>query len=336
MQTLVILNPNAGSADEVPRLRELVSGLPGLEVRETEGPGHAETLARAAVRDGCRTVIAAGGDGTLNEVLNGLAEDFSAVRLGVLPLGTGNDFARTLRIPDDTEGAVQILHRGHVRRIDVARCTWGDGERRHFINMSVGGFAAAVNQAMDPEIKRRWGALSYARSAAGALSDLEAYRCRIEIDGGERLDLALYLLVVANARFVASGIPAAPRAEPDDGALDLVAFPEMPPGQIAALIPRTLLGNHQDDERLTFRRACRLRVESEPPMPFNVDGEQCASTPIEFELLPGVLEVLAGPEEDAAEQAEAVQDARVQDAGAQDAAAQDAGPLSRSPATAAR
>jgi diacylglycerol kinase (ATP) len=300
METLVILNPHAGSADEVPRLRELVSGLPGVEVCETEGPGQAETLAREAVRDGCRTVVSAGGDGTLNEVLNGLADDFSAVRLGILPLGTGNDFVRTVGIPQEPEGAVQVLHRGRTRRLDVARCTWAGG-RRHFLNMSVGGFSAAVNEAMDGEVKRRWGAFAYARSAAGALGDLESYRCGIELDGGvpdggERLELDLYVLVVANARFVASGIPVAPRAEPDDGVLDLVAFPEMPPAQIAALVPRTLLGNHGDDERLTFRRARRLEVVSEPPMPFNVDGEPCATTPIVFELLPRALEVVVGTE----------------------------------------
>jgi diacylglycerol kinase (ATP) len=304
MQTLVILNPNAGSADEVPRLRQLVAGLPDLEVRETEGPGHAEALARDAVRSGCRTVVSAGGDGTLNEVLNGLAEDFSAARLGVLPLGTGNDFARTIHVPAEPEAAVQVLHRGCGRRIDVARCTWGDGEQRYFVNMSVGGFAAAVHQAMDPELKRRWGSLSYARSAAEALTELAAYRSRLTFDGGEELDLDLYLLVVANARFVASGIPAAPTAEPDDGALDVIAFPEMPPGQIAALVPRTLLGNHQDDERLTFRRTRSLRVESEPPMPFNVDGEPCAMTPVTFELLPRALEVLVGPDEAGAKKAD--------------------------------
>ena len=128
MHTLVILNPNAGSADQVPRLRRLLAGQPGFEVRETEGPGDAETLAREAVRDGVATVVAAGGDGTLNEVLNGLADDLSAARLGVLPLGTGNDFARTVGVPEETEAALQVLHRGRTRRIDVARCAWGDGE----------------------------------------------------------------------------------------------------------------------------------------------------------------------------------------------------------------
>jgi len=298
VHTLVILNPNAGSADPVPRLRRLLAGQPGFGVRETEGPGDAETLAREAVRDGVATVVAAGGDGTLNEVLNGLADDLSAARLGVLPLGTGNDFARTVGVPEETEAALQVLHRGRSRRIDVARCAWGDGERRLFLNMSVGGFATAVDELMDGDGKRRWGGLAYALSAVEALSELTAHATRLTLDGEERLELDLYLLVVANARFVASGIPAAPDARTDDGVLDVLAFPEMPPARLAALVPRTLLGRHPEDDEVTVRRARRLEVASEPPMRFNLDGEPGPTTPLSFELLPRALEVVVGPRVD--------------------------------------
>lgn len=308
MDTLVILNPNAGSADEVPHLEGLLEEIPGVEVCATERPGHARELAEKAIVDGCRTVVSAGGDGTLNEVLNGLARDFSAVRLGVLPLGTGNDFVRSIFVPDDVEKALDVLRRGDSRKVDVGRCTWsrsdGSEEVRHFLNMSVGGFAVAINEVMDEGVKKFWGPLSYARSAAGALSELEAFRSTLHLHGGEDLEMNLYLLVVANARFVASGIPAAPQAEPDDGCFDIIAFPEMPLAQIAALIPPTLRGEHMEHELVTVRRTRSLRVVSEPKMEFNVDGEQCASTPVTFEILPQVLEVLVGEPEDRPEQLE--------------------------------
>lgn len=308
MKTVVILNPEAGKANQVPRLRELLDRLPDVLVRETEGPGHARDLAHEAAEQGCATVVSAGGDGTLNEVLNGLAPDFSRSRLGVLPLGTGNDFVRSIGVPPDPEKAVEVLRAGHVRPVDVARATFtGDGGemlQRYFLNMSAGGFSTAVGQAMDPELKQRWGALSYALSAAGALPELTPYRARLRMqpeegrdgaDAEEELEIALYVLIVANARYVASGIPAAPEARLDDGRLDVVAFPEMPPSRIAALIPQALLGRHPESDVVTVRRAHRLELEAEPPMPFNVDGEPAGTTPVTFEILPRALEVVSAP-----------------------------------------
>jgi len=315
MRTVVILNPTAGSADDVPHLRELLADFADTEIWETEAEGHGRELAQRAVRGGATQVVSAGGDGTLNEVVNGMATDFSAARLGILPLGTGNDFVRSIFVPDDVEYAVKILRRGNTQGIDVGRCTWGsaaaDGpgggtpeHERYFLNMSVGGFAAAVDEEMDEDVKRLWGGLSYARSAAGALSDLEAFSSRLQLNGGEELDLDLYLLVVANARYVASGIPAAPRAEMDDGSFDVIAFPEMPMARIAALIAPTLRGEHLEHELVTVRRTRSLKVISRPEMEFNVDGEKCAHTPISFEVLPQALEVVVGEPEDRPEQAE--------------------------------
>ena len=126
---------------------------------------------------------------------------------------------------------------------------------------------------------------------------------RLELRGGEELEMGLYLLVVANARFVASGIPAAPRAEPDDGCFDVIAFPEMPLSQIAGLVPTTLRGEHLDHELVTVRRTRSLEVTSEPPMHFNVDGEQCAVTPLSLEILNQALEVVVGRPEDRPEEA---------------------------------
>jgi diacylglycerol kinase (ATP) len=298
---VVIFNPLAGSADDVASWRRRLERRPGWAVWETEGPGDGRELARRAVAEGASTVVAAGGDGTLNEVLNGLAptdgEGFPAVRLGVLPLGTGNDFVRSLGIPGDAEAALAVLDAGSTHRVDVARVRFADGRRRCFLNMSAGGFSAAVGEAMDADGKRRWGALSYALSAAQVLGELQPFASRLSIDG-ETLELPLYLLLVANARYVAGGIPAAPAARLDDGHLTVVAFPEMPPVQIAALLPRTLLGLHEEHEAVLVRRARRVEVDSRPAMPFNVDGEGCGETPLVFESLPRALEVLVGEETD--------------------------------------
>src|SRR5690349_6364901 len=121
MKTCIIINPNAGSAGEVERLRETLEKLPETTVRITEKEGDARRMAAVALKSGTGLIVAAGGDGTLNEVVNGLAEDFGRARLGLLPLGTGNDFARSINIPTDLDAALAVLQGGRVQTVDVAR-----------------------------------------------------------------------------------------------------------------------------------------------------------------------------------------------------------------------
>lgn len=299
----VILNPNAGSVETVDQIRgkieERLGGLHEVSVRPTEREREAEEIAREAVRSGVELVVAAGGDGTLNEVLNGLAEDFSRTRLGLLPLGTGNDFARSIGVPADVNGALGILAAGRTRRLDVASAMIAgsreNGGLRYFLNMSAGGFSGEVSEKADLA-KERWGPLAYLRSAIGVLPELKGFRAVLTLNGAERLELETYNVVVSNARFVAAGIPVAPDAILDDGLLDVMIAPEASLGQLAVLLPQVLLGRHADSELLIFRRATRVEIESDPPMTFNVDGEICGTDPARFEVLPRALEVVVGPE----------------------------------------
>jgi diacylglycerol kinase (ATP) len=300
MRTCIIVNPNAGSVEDLAALEAALDRLPGSEVLRTEAAGNAERLAREAVRNGADLVVAAGGDGTLNEVVNGLSEDFGKVRLGLIPLGTGNDFARSIGVPDDLEGALAVLERGEARAVDVARATIGE-TCRCFLNMSVGGFSGEVSERAS-EAKDRWGPLAYMRGAIGALPELKGFLTTITLNGGETLQLEMFNLVVANGRYVASGIPAAPKAVLDDGLLDVVISPMTTLPQLAVLIPQVLLGRHLESDLLLFRRATRLEIECDPPMAFNVDGELIGENgggTARFEILPRALQVIAGP--DAAE-----------------------------------
>ena len=292
MKTWILVNPNAGSVDEQAELEATLGRLPDTVVRCTEREGHAEELAREAVREGVEQVVAAGGDGTLNEVVNGLSEDFGRVRLGLLPLGTGNDFARSIQVPDDLEGALAVLREGRTRRVDVARATLRS-RSRCFINMSAGGFSGLVSEKAG-SAKDRWGPLAYMRAAVDALPELRAFRISIRLSGAEELDLAAYNLVISNGRFVAGGIPAAPQAELDDGLLDLMIVPETTGPNLAILVPQVLLGRHLGSDLVIFRKATRIEIESDPPMGFNLDGELLDEQPAVFEVLPRALEVVVG------------------------------------------
>ncbi len=295
MKACIIVNPNAGSVEDRHALEEKLGGRPETSVHMTEREGHAEEIAREAVQGGAGLVVAAGGDGTLNEVVNGLSADFGRARLGLLPLGTGNDFARSINVPADLDGALQILEQGRVRALDVA-CATLHGKSRYFINVSAGGFSGEVSEKA-AEAKERWGPLAYMRGALGALPELKAFTSRITLNGAETLEIETYNLVVSNGRFVASGIPVAPQAILDDGLLDVMIAPAATLPQLAILVPTVLLGRHIDSDLLIFRKAARVEIDCEPQMTFNVDGEIVGEGPARFEVLPRALEVVMGPDE---------------------------------------
>jgi diacylglycerol kinase (ATP) len=299
MQTWVLVNPNAGSAGDVAGLAESLGRLPGTSVKLTRQAGDAERLAREALENGVERVVAAGGDGTLNEVVNGLSADFGRAHLGLLPMGTGNDFARTIGVPDDLEGALAILEEGRTRTVDVARAHIGDrdGRSRCFLNMSAGGFSGEVSERAS-DAKDRWGPLAYMRAAIGALPELKGFLTRIILNGAETLELETYNLVVSNGRYVASGIPVAPQAVLDDGLLDVMIAPATTIPQLAVLVPTVLLGRHTDSDLLLFRKATRIEIQCDPPMSFNVDGERLGEGTARFDILPRALRMIVGPAEE--------------------------------------
>jgi diacylglycerol kinase (ATP) len=300
-RTCIIANPNAGSAGELEHLREALGKLPNASLHVTEKEGDAREMAAQAVRSGADLVVAAGGDGTLNEVVNGLMEsregDPERVHLGLLPLGTGNDFARSINVPTDLDAAVAILETGRVQAVDVACATFAH-QSRYFINVSAGGFSGVVSEKAS-EAKDRWGPLAYLRAAVGTLPELQGFKCRITVNGTEELELDTYNIVIANGRFVAAGIPVAPGAKLDDGLLDIMIAPAATLPQLALLIPQILLGRHTESDLLLFRKATRIKVESDPPMSFNVDGELIGDEPASFVVLPRALRIIVGPEEPA-------------------------------------
>jgi diacylglycerol kinase (ATP) len=295
MTTCIIVNPNAGSVEATVELQARLGQLPDTSVALTEKEGDAERLAREAVQSGADLVVAAGGDGTLNEVVNGLAEDFSRSRLGLIPLGTGNDFARSINVPPDLDASLAILAEGRSRATDVGRATFG-GKCRYFINMAVGGFSPIVSEKAD-DAKERWGPLAYLRGAVGALPELSGFKATLTFDDGERMEIETYNIVLSNGRFVAAGIPVAPMSLLDDGFLDVLIAPITTIPQLAVLVPQVLLGRHAESDLLVFRKALHVEVESDPPMLWNVDGEIIGDQPARFEVLPRALQVVVGPEE---------------------------------------
>lgn len=287
----IILNPAAGSIRDVDDVMARLRRLPECEIQLTTKPGSAARFAKTAIRKGREIIVAAGGDGTLNEVINGIGENLGAARVGLIPLGTGNDFARTIGVPTDLDAAIDLIRAGDTRPVDLVRVT--SDEVRYFVNVSAGGFSGLVNEKLTPEMKKTWGPLAYLRGAAAALPELRAYRTTLSFDNTESMMVELYNVVVANGRYVAGGTLIAPEASIDDGLLDVVLIPQRPAAELALLAAQVALGSHLTSDSIVFRRAAQVTVNSKPGMWFNVDGELVGNEPARFEIVARALRFIA-------------------------------------------
>jgi diacylglycerol kinase (ATP) len=251
------------------------------------GDGRREAAALAA--DGVDLLIAAGGDGTLNEVANG-ALDASppwAGRLAVLPLGTGNDFAAGLGIPEEPAAALDVAVTGVPMEVDVGRVNG-----RHFLNVSTGGFGASASDEAPEEAKRLLGPLAYVVTGARKLAELSSAWVRFEVPDGLAYEGEVLLFAVGNGKRTGGGNLVTPRAELDDGKLDVMIVPGMPRIDFLALLPDLRSGNHLDAEAVRYFRASRLVVEADAELSVNADGESIPGPRFEYEILPRALVVM--------------------------------------------
>lgn len=285
----VLLNPAARPAIRgVPTRDWLAERVPEATIAETDEPERLRRLVEAAVREADLLVLA-GGDGLIHRVVNLLLPSLAAPVLGLVPLGTGNDLARSLGIPRDPAAAVRLLREGEDRALDVGRARdAGGGPTIHFANAALAGFGADIEPS--PRAKRRWGDRSYLLAALRRLPSLSARRVRLEHDGEER-ELDAYLIAVANGRFLGGGIPIAPGARPDDGRLDVVAVRRAPLPRLARAVVRLLRG--APDPAVLHWPARVVRLEVPEQWTLNLDGERPDFRPGRFEVVPGALRVRA-------------------------------------------
>ncbi len=294
MKTLVIFNHRAGSADRFAQVTRRFEGRSGCEIRRTSHPQDARRFGQAAVEEGFDRVVVAGGDGTVSQVVNGIAPEFSRIELAVLPLGTGNDLARSLGITiEDIDAACSAVMEGKVRKIDVVRIT--DGTTRYFVNAATGGFGAEVSADVNSQDKHRWGPFAYWMTAIAKLVDLHEYEVRLDLDG-QTHDLTLYALALANGRFIGGGFPIAPAAELDDGLLHVTTIPVMSAVELLGVGLSFALGNSHLPGNSVTLNAHRVHIHATPDMPFSVDGEPMSSIDATFQVLPSALSVVVGDE----------------------------------------
>lgn len=298
MKTCIILNPSAGGVRDLEAVRDRLDRIGEARVVVTGEPGGEGDAAADALERGFQRVVAAGGDGTVHRVVNGLRGGLDEVVVGCVPLGTANDFARSLGLPLDTEEAIDVVLEGATRRIDLGemgRAGTGaaDAHGRLFVNVATGGFGGEIGEDLDPEIKRTWGPLAYLRTAVEHLRDLKRYRVRLETEEGEVVEEDVFNVVVANGSRAGGNVPVAPRARMDDGLFDVVLVPAVPIPELPVVASRIAAGEHGEGDRVDYLRSQALTLEADPEMPFRLDGESAGSNPVAFRLRPSTLAVLA-------------------------------------------
>ncbi|MBX3646556.1 MAG: diacylglycerol kinase family lipid kinase [Rhodocyclaceae bacterium] len=294
---LVVLNPISGQGRAMHHRHEIEALLRrhgidfALEI--SDRPGHAIEIVSRAVEGGCRHVLAVGGDGTLNECANGIlsqnAVPATEVTLGVMPIGTGNDWARTHRIPKDYAMVAALMAAGTSRLHDAGLAEFGDGGKRHFINVAGIGFDAHVVEAL-PD--RTLGPIAYLVGLAKGLLTYSAVPLRLTF-AERKLESRVFVLFFAIGRYCGNGMNVAPQAEVDDGLFDITLVQELSRWEVLKSLRRLFDGTLLTHPKVLAMREARGAVDTAIAQPVEADGELIGHAPVRFSILPRALRVLA-------------------------------------------
>ena len=258
-----------------------------VEVRATWEGGDVERLVDEAVHDGCQRVVAAGGDGTVKEVVDAILHLSADERpeLAVMPLGTANDFATACTIPADLLLALQLAQSGNIQNVDAVKAN-----EHHFMNIASGGFGAQVTANTPVALKNFLGGGAYTLSGLVQAVNFSPYHGEIRLPD-HSLSNAVIVGAVCNGRQAGGGQQLAPQALIDDGLLDLVALNNFPPEALSQVVEELLAPDASGVFVQRFR-APWVEWESDVEMPINLDGEPISSKKIRFEVVPGAIKLV--------------------------------------------
>jgi len=286
----LIYNPTAGRELAKKNLAEILDSLEksGYEASAyaTKGKGDATREARRATERGYDLVVAAGGDGTLYEVINGLSEQSYIPKLGILPMGTSNDFARSIGIPKSLEGALEVIKNGTTRKIDI-----GKMNSRYFINIAGGGVLTELTYEAPSKLKTALGQLAYYIKGIEKLPSLRPYSLTFEVDGKNKKEKALIFLV-ANSNTVGGFENLAPNARMDDGLFDVFILKSCNLMELARVMTLLTKGEHIKDPKVIHFQTDNLIVRAEEDVLINLDGELGGTAPSHFQMLKQHIEII--------------------------------------------
>jgi YegS/Rv2252/BmrU family lipid kinase len=276
--------------------RALTTRLGTFEVRFTERPGHGIDLARALVESGCELVVGIGGDGTINEIANGLLTASRSGCIGILPFGTGGDLRRTLGIPKRLEEAIEVLAAGRPLEIDVGEVSYlgGDGQtrRRYFVNLVSFGMGGEVAGRSDNFLAPLGGRAAFLYASMIGLLSYRGRRVELSLENGDSISHSVLNIAIGNGRYHGGGMHVCPEAVLDDGELDVTVIENLGMLTLAKDLSYLYNGKIFAHPKVHHFHTRRLRATSDEVTRIEVDGEPLGSLPIEVSVVPKCLRVL--------------------------------------------
>ena len=244
-----------------------------------------------AARGGASLLVVVGGDGSVNEVANGIA-GVDGVAIAVIARGTGWDFIRTYGIPHRVGDAIEVARGGETREIDLGRASyraWAGGEESaYFANVASAGMSGAIAQRANETTKALGGKVSYAWATLAVFAGWKAGEVRVSVDGEERSG-RMHDVVVANGRYFGGGMMICPDARSDDGLLDVLLIGDLTKRDLMLTLPKTYRGRHLPHPKAESLRGTTVTIDAPEPLPVELDGEQPGTTPARFEVVPRSL-----------------------------------------------
>jgi diacylglycerol kinase (ATP) len=296
-----IVNPNAAMGSigrEWSRIQDLAKQrLGGYQAFLTAGPGHATTLTRRALQQGADVIICVGGDGTLNEVVNGFMGDDGPLRpeavLGFIPRGTGCDFIKTIPLPTVPERALDIITDSHVRHIDLGRIRYrdhdGNPSLRYFHNVTSFGLGGEIDDRVNRTTKVFGGFVSFICATLISILIYDKKRIRLTVDEGFTQTVVCWNVAVANGQYHGGGMWVAPEASVDDGIFHVTVIGDFTLPEVFWNLPKLYNGKLPQLEKVKTFVGKRIEASSEHRVLLDVDGEQPGQLPAVIDIVPGIL-----------------------------------------------
>jgi len=295
VRAMLIINPSSGK-EKAMQYEEQAVALLGkrheqVVIKYTEKEGDATEFAAAACDGTYQTLLAMGGDGTINECINGLAEKSQKPDFAFVPLGTVNDFARALNIPRKPEQALALLEEYHTKAVDIGKLG-----NRYFMNVLAVGVIAEAVYDVTPEEKSKYGHFAYLMEGAKAFRDKTPFGIRIHSDEKEVYGGKAYMLLVALTNSVAGLEKFADLAEVDDHLFHVFILEELSIPKAVKLIPDIIKGNLASNEQVAYFQLSNISVASDTELVVNIDGDEGEPLPFTAEVLPGEINVIVPKE----------------------------------------
>jgi diacylglycerol kinase (ATP) len=296
-RTVFLVNPASANGSTGRRWPEIAhrAGAAGLigDSFLSRARGDLTELARDAVAEGAELLVIVGGDGSVSEVVNGIAGQ-DGVAVALIPRGTGWDFARSLGIPRNVDRAIDAALTGETRTIDLGRATyrlWSGGEgQTWFANAASAGMSGAIAQRANDTTKALGGKVSYVWATLAVFARWSNTEVQVTVDGEKRRG-RMHDVIVSNGPYIGGGMKICPDADLEDGAFDVLLIGDLTKRDLLVTLPKTFRGKHLPHPRAELLRGATVTVDAPEPLPVELDGEQPGTTPARFDIVPRALRV---------------------------------------------